>query len=371
MKKRRILPVLGTLVFGGSLLGSALLAPATYAAQGDIDWAWDRTNITSIVSGAEIAAADDGGYFVIGRKDNSMTDSDGVLIKSNKEGIKLWERIWGGTGHDNFFSIEATDDGGCVVVGYFSSTTIGGIDSGTPLNNQDLGDAMMIKYDQDGLVEWQTSWGDAYWNSAQDVTVTDEGYAVLGESVRNSNEPPYPEVMIFDSNGIGLKKHSFTAEDGEGQADVGGMFINSIKATGDQEYILFGSVSAGTSSILFEEQDLVTLQGSVGSIDVVEGDNGQALILQIGDVSQQAYLWGGSGEESFYNGMVTDGWLAVGYSGSDMVSASGSGEIIEKPDNLSTQAVVVKFSYDGVVEWQKGWVLNNDSNSNYFHGVTP
>lgn len=162
MKKRRILPVLGTLVFGGSLLGSALLAPATYAAQGDIDWAWDRTNITSIVSGAEIAAADDGGYFVIGRKDNSMTDSDGVLIKSNKEGIKLWERIWGGTGHDNFFSIEATDDGGCVVVGYFSSTTIGGIDSGTPLNNQDLGDAMMIKYDQDGLVEWQTSWGDAY-----------------------------------------------------------------------------------------------------------------------------------------------------------------------------------------------------------------
>ena len=135
----------------------------------------------AVASSAKMVGSSDGGSFVLGHQYKSATDSDGVLVKYNKEGIKLWERVWGGDGHDRFDGIATTYDGGCVVVGSFASATVGAIDSGVPLSNNGSSDAVMVKYNANGLVEWQTSWGDEYWGYAKDVALLSEGYVVLGE----------------------------------------------------------------------------------------------------------------------------------------------------------------------------------------------
>ena len=131
-----------------------------YNIDGDIIWAKsiEKGNINSIKE------TSDGGYLIAGscssnvNLDNNVSlningNSDGVLIKYNQDGIVEWGINVGGNTSDNFYSAIQTSDGGYLVGGYFYSSSI---DFGNDISIINYGstDIMLIKYNSNRDIEW-------------------------------------------------------------------------------------------------------------------------------------------------------------------------------------------------------------------------
>jgi hypothetical protein len=67
--------------------------------------------------GAQVELTNDGGYVIAGVYSHDTGESDGYLIKLDAQGTPLWENIFGGTGYDYFYSVQATADGGYIMTG--------------------------------------------------------------------------------------------------------------------------------------------------------------------------------------------------------------------------------------------------------------
>jgi len=67
--------------------------------------------------GAKVDLTNDGGYVIAGFFSHDTGESDGYLIKFDAQGTPVWENIFGGTGYDYFYSVQATADGGYIMTG--------------------------------------------------------------------------------------------------------------------------------------------------------------------------------------------------------------------------------------------------------------
>ena len=102
---------------------------------------------------------EDGGYIVYGSSGSTdiegllIKDGNAIIVKYDKDGNLLWQKSWGGNFLDGFKSVFQTEDSGFIVFGYSTSTDIEG------LPNKGYDDAIIVKYDKDGNLLWQKSWG--------------------------------------------------------------------------------------------------------------------------------------------------------------------------------------------------------------------
>ena len=90
---------------------------------------------------------------------------------------KEWQKNWGGNKFEVFSELLQTKDGGFIAYGYSFSTDIEG------LPNKGYEDAIIVKYDKDGNLMWQKSWGgndnDAFYGLLQ---TEDGGFIAYGYS---------------------------------------------------------------------------------------------------------------------------------------------------------------------------------------------
>ena len=70
-----------------------------------------------------------------------------MIIKLDKDGLVEWEKTYGGPIIDRARSIEPTSDGGYIIARWTKS--FGAVD----------GDIYVIKLDENGVVEWQKTYG--------------------------------------------------------------------------------------------------------------------------------------------------------------------------------------------------------------------
>ena len=93
----------------------------------------------------------------------NASDSDGMIIKYDVDGKVEWAQSIGGSGEEKINSVAETNDGGYIVGGYFGSSiiTVGNDVNGNPVELTNAGnqDGMIIKYDENGKVEWAQSIG--------------------------------------------------------------------------------------------------------------------------------------------------------------------------------------------------------------------
>jgi hypothetical protein len=95
---------------------------------------WDRTfGGIGDQSGSSVQQTTDGGYIITGSRDiqrgpprEPEHHADVLLIKTNRFGIKLWDRTFGGLGDEVGCSVQQTTDGGYIVTGYTTSFGAGG-----------------------------------------------------------------------------------------------------------------------------------------------------------------------------------------------------------------------------------------------------
>ncbi|MCQ6959212.1 hypothetical protein [Mucilaginibacter aquariorum] len=103
-----------------------------------------------------IATSKDGSYVIAGRTLSNDGDIlgnhglyDGLLIKIDKNGNKIWAKCFGGSNSDEITGIAATEDGGYIFTG--SSESSDGDLAGLMLTQSTL---WIVKLNSQGVIEW-------------------------------------------------------------------------------------------------------------------------------------------------------------------------------------------------------------------------
>ena len=125
-------------------------------------------------------------------------------IGASREGTKERKAEWGvsvgGTDEDGINSIISTSDGGYLAAGYFKSKNIY-LENGIVLNNNGGKDAMIIKLDSEGIVEWAKSIGSTNDDEIKKVIETKNGDYVAVGYFQGSLELNDGTILNTASNG--------------------------------------------------------------------------------------------------------------------------------------------------------------------------
>ncbi len=127
-----------------------------------------------------------GGFVVAGYSANlTPNDTDGIIIRFNDNGDTLWTFTYNGPNskEDCFYKVVPTSDGGFVVCGY--SRSFGGGDN-----------AMILKLNSSGHLQWVEDWGGSGTERAQDIIELSNGkFVVVGYTT--SSPAHYYDAFIL------------------------------------------------------------------------------------------------------------------------------------------------------------------------------
>jgi hypothetical protein len=171
--------------------------------------------------GRSVQQTTDGGYIICGITESSLTGYEDVwLIKTDAEGNKLWDKIFGGRNDDIGNSVQQTTDGGYIVCGNTYSYGAG---------DEDI---WLIKTDADGKKLWDKTFGTKEFDVGLSAQQTiDGGYVACGGIY---SEAGGLDVWLIKTDAKGNKLWDKT---------FGGKGIsigNSVQQTKDGSYIICG-----------------------------------------------------------------------------------------------------------------------------------
>jgi hypothetical protein len=183
---------------GGYIIGGFVdFSGATYDAiavmktdaLGDTVWTYRSASLMYC-----IYETSDETYVTVGQTLNS----DLILVKVDKDGDVLWEKIYGDPSNnylDNGRSVQGTSDGGYIVAGTYSMDISG--------SNSEGGDAWLLKFDPEGDTSWTRTYGS---NPEQDGAfwvqpTSDGGYILTGSTETWSSGESDLFIMKTDSQG--------------------------------------------------------------------------------------------------------------------------------------------------------------------------
>ncbi|MBA3649647.1 MAG: T9SS type A sorting domain-containing protein [Chitinophagales bacterium] len=154
-------------------------------AQSNILWKRHTGGVGSDVA-IKVMQMRDGGYIVGGNSSSfdtigSYSNSDYWLNKLNSDGTIAWSKNYGGSGYDDFGSLDTTSDGGLILCGGSSSF------DRDVTGNYGASDFWLVKTDGLGNIQWQKNYGGSEYDKAQSVKQTaDGGYVVTGFTSSNN-----------------------------------------------------------------------------------------------------------------------------------------------------------------------------------------
>ncbi len=129
------------------------------------------------------------GYILVGTTDSfGLNYKDIYVVKTDKDGKKIWERSYGGRYDDEGYAITQGLDGGYVLVGK----------SKTRRNGDDL---YLFKIDEKGKIKWQRSYGGEGDDAGYDIVSTKDGYLIVGEKESERSRSNDVWVLKVDLNG--------------------------------------------------------------------------------------------------------------------------------------------------------------------------
>ena len=302
------------------------------AAQPSIQWQRSLGGTGSEVAHA-IEKTNDGGYIIVGFTTSNNGDvlgnhggGDCWVLKLNAMGEIQWQRTLGGTSTESAYSVQATSDGGYIVVGQTYSN------DGDVSGNHGDWDCWVVKLSSTGVIEWQKTLGGSNVDQAYTIQQTfDGGYILAGKSVSNDGDVTgnhgYFDVWVVKLNDMG---------DIQWQKSLGGgtgaEFAQSVRQTSDGGYIVAGSTNSTDGDV----------SGNNGTDDywVVK-------LTSTGIIEWQKALGGKSIDVAHSIYQTSDGgYVVVGHSGSN-----NSGDV--SGNHGGFDAWVVKLNSTGELLWQK------------------
>ena len=259
---------------------------------------------------------------------------DGFITKYDKDGNMLWQKSWGGSGWDTFNKIYSTEDDGIIVIGGFQSTDIEGL---VKENKYDW-DQMIIKYDKDGNMLWQKSWGGSDYDHFEELFFLKDGsfisrartYSKDIDGLVNEGKSYEDGVIIkYDKDGNMLWQKSL------------GSYARNIKFTDNESMIIVG--------VLYSEKGNGLISKGGADAIIFKYDKDGNMLWQ--------KSWGGNFDDSFYDLILLkdESIIAVG----EFASTDIDG-LVNEGNQYYDDIILVKYDEDGNMLWQKSWGGNND-----------
>ena len=257
------------------------------------------------------------------------------ILTSNviaQQGAIVRQKVIGGSSYDESWCVLKTKDGGMIVGGFSYSNK----SAQKTQNIRGASDYWIVKMDQHGKIEWDKTIGgigDDYFQSL--IQTSDGGYALIGFSYsnisieKNEDNRGDADYWMVKLDSLGNIKWDKTI------GGSGAEYINYIRQTSDDGYILAGSSNSNISGEKTEN--------SRGGFDY--------WIVKLNKKGEKVWdkTIGGSGDEFCSSVIITsDGGVALG--GGSVSNASG-----EKSENSrgDFDCWIVKLSKFGKIEWDK------------------
>ncbi len=193
----------------------------TYGAGGSDAWLiktdangnkiWDRTfGGVGNESASSVQQTSDGGYIIAGTTDTyGAGGSDAWLIKTDYKGLRMWDRTFGGVGNESASSVQQTSDGGYIIAGTTDTYGAGG------------SDAWLIKTDSNGIRLWDKTFGGPGNESASSVQQTsDGGYIIAGTTDTYGAGGTDAWLIKTDANGTRFWDRTFGGPGNESASSV-------------------------------------------------------------------------------------------------------------------------------------------------------
>jgi len=242
-------------------------------------------------------ATRDGGYVLGGysysdadyeKTEPFLNNNDYWIVKVDKDGNKLWDKVYGGNLSDYLTSLAVTADGGCILGGYSNSP----ISFNKTEAFKGITDYWLVKIDSSRNVQWDRTLGGTLGDYLSSVQQTaDGGYIVGGTSNSNSSTTKTENskgaqdywIMKLDAQGQELwdktiggsktDKLSVITEISAGEYIIGGTSNspisgdktdNAIGGTGQNDYwiVRHTSRTGGAAKESAEPQSLNTITKS-------------------------------------------------------------------------------------------------------------
>ena len=234
-----------------------------------------------------VQQTEDGGYIV-----SSYTTPycphpwDAWLIKTDQNGILEWDQTYGGEGGEYGAGVQQTEDGGYIFAGFTDSYGAG------------LQDFWLVKTDQNGTEEWNQTYGGSGADEASSVQLTNDGGYVL--------------VGFTESYGAGSKDFWLVKTDATGNLEweetyggLGDDLGRCVQQTGDEGYILAGwtdSFGAGGFDVW-----LIRLEGD-GVLNITLTPYNPPIVIPPGG---DAFAYNIAGANSGSSPAIFDAWVNI------------------------------------------------------------
>jgi hypothetical protein len=192
----------------------------------------------------------DGGFLLTGASESfdfDITDNKGSYdfwaVRLSPTGEKLWAKSFGGSEIEIGYAMTKTQDGNYIMVGDSRS-----MDGDVSTNNGNA-DAWVIKFNDNGVIIWEKSFGGSAFDSARSIDQMPDGNFVLSGSTRSndgdiSSNKGQNDQWIFTIDTEGTIIYETTI--GGSELDLG----NGVIYTSDNKIVAVGNTESNNGDIL-------------------------------------------------------------------------------------------------------------------------
>ena len=300
------------------------------------------------------------------RKQDDKADINIVpLLTESNSVVYEWNRTWGGGNYDSAQGVVANSSSNIFLAGFTESFGAGGRD------------IILVKYDGNGVQQWNRTWGGSSGDSGWGVVTDSSGNIYLAGNTQSFGAGSYDMVLVkYDGNGVQQWNRTW----GGGSGDSGW----GVAADSSGNIFLAGSTSSfgtGSSDMVLVKYDGSGVQQWNRTWGGSESDDGYGVAV---DSSSNIYLAGrtysfGAGNIDMvlvkYNENGVQQWNRT-WGGSE--TDVGFGAVVDSSDNIylagstscfgagSSDMVLVKYNENGVQQWNRTW---GGGESDYGYGV--
>jgi len=189
---------------------------------------WSDTTILNngTDEGRDLVLDPSGNIYVTGKIYNESKDADDViLVKYNSDGEIQWNKTWGGYSDDEGYAIDIDSLNNLYIVGKTKS-----------YGTNDSYDICLLKYDSDGILDWNHSWGESEKDTGHGIAIYSNSIYIVGFTKMNLD---FGDAVIlkYTTSGVYEWNKTWGESEADGAYDVGVDSSENVYVTGYTEEV--------------------------------------------------------------------------------------------------------------------------------------